>query len=547
MADAVPDGQPEPPPSYVAPSAWLTAPLEPRVPECGTSTNAQASAATAEIAFQHLHGRLGLPSSYFILRNKGTGRVLDLLGHKTGDGAAVRNYLDTQLSDAADEHWIDRAAPSQATRPETWLVAAESRQQPALVRVMGWSLALGIVIASSGLSRHDSLTWRDELDFIVEAVPRKRPSEDTGVWSTATKASKDAFDEVGGLFGGIGDRLGGMHLFGRSAVGSPRLDVEMPGPPPPPKPRSPNPQSQGGSTFEETISSQKGTGGSSSSTLNVRNSPLPAMPSDPVEDVGSDSDSDPSAFRPVRIVRLRRSAWREKFPSEVLSRSNAPALRLAPTESKELRRWRRRQWEIVPVAVRDEPLADGLGAGLGIGVDSFLRRAGVDRALPQSPPTADSLDAMGMRRWSASAAATSLASSAGGVAATASELVSTFGGSIARPILASVRSSGLHIVTGRNHIGNRDLTRRASDNEQDGDDDDDPRWFSLDDGDGGRATPSGASWDDATSLPDDELRDFLASSGKRRRSAGGSSGAERESSREPVAEPAQEASSAPPG
>ena len=95
MTDEVPEGQPEPPPSYVGPQAWLSAPLEPRQ-SSGTADNAggggggsSSTAPQAHVAFQHRHGHLGLPSGFFILRNKGTGRVLDLLGHKTAEGSEV--------------------------------------------------------------------------------------------------------------------------------------------------------------------------------------------------------------------------------------------------------------------------------------------------------------------------------------------------------------------------------------------------------------------------------------------------------------------------
>ncbi|KAM0788824.1 hypothetical protein ACM66B_002910 [Microbotryomycetes sp. NB124-2] len=564
MNDAVPDAQPEPPPSYAAPSAWLTAPLDPRLPstsvEGARATAASSSSTPANIAFQHRHGHLGLPSSYFILRNKGTGRVLDLLGHKTHDGAEIGLHpvkqpvlkpAQTLQTHANNQLWFvswdGHLCSASSSRPVDCIDDTLSCVQPHPVMTIPsrdshplptFSLepatnTLHVRFECDPDFRHDSFAWRDDLDFIVEAVPRKRPREDPGVWSTASRASKDVFDEVGGIIGGIGDRLGGIHLFGgsgRPPAGSPRLDIELPGPPPPPKPRSPNPQSDP-SMFHDASTSDRAPVASSSATgSTTHDSPLPALPSrDPAsEDAGSDSDSDPSAFRPVRIVRLRRSTWREKFPSEALSRSsNAPSLRsLAPTESKELRRWRRRQWQIVPVAVRNEPLSDDLGGtGLGLGVTSFWTRPTGDRALPLSPSTDNSVvggfDPLQTRRWSASAAATSLASSAGGVAATAL----TVGQSIARPIISSVRSSGLHVMTGR--LATNDRAEGQDTGYGRDEEDEDPRWFGLGEDDNGGATPSGASWDDATSLPEEELNEFLASGGGRRRSAGGASSSSR--------------------
>ncbi|KAK4057855.1 hypothetical protein OIO90_001074 [Microbotryomycetes sp. JL221] len=114
-------------------------------------------------------------------------------------------------------------------------------------------------------------------------------------------------------------------------------------------------------------------------------------------------------------------------------------------------------------------------------------------------------------------AATSLASSAGGIAATA---LSSFGGS-----LTSVRNTGLSVVTGRSQ---RSAMGPVGENGVHNEDEDeqDPRWFRLEgegEDDAGGRTPSGASWDDATSLPEDELQDFLAGAARRRASAGGSS------------------------
>lgn len=74
--DDVPDALP---PSY---AASITAPL---------SAPSQPLQATASPLFDHQHGAQNLPSGFFLLRNRAHNRTLDMVGHRTNEGAEVRS------------------------------------------------------------------------------------------------------------------------------------------------------------------------------------------------------------------------------------------------------------------------------------------------------------------------------------------------------------------------------------------------------------------------------------------------------------------------
>lgn len=141
------------------------------------------------------------------------------------------------------------------------------------------------------------------------------------------KRKKEEAWVVPSLLSGIGEKFVSLNLFGK-ASSAPAPSPSLPVPPlQPPWEHAPSPSTR--TVFELP--------------------PVPSSSSHPSFSDDSDSDSDETAYRPLRVVALPRN-WREKFPSEALS--HASSLGLAPTANKELRRWRRRQWECIPVVVK---------------------------------------------------------------------------------------------------------------------------------------------------------------------------------------------------
>ncbi|KAM0751169.1 hypothetical protein T439DRAFT_347747 [Meredithblackwellia eburnea MCA 4105] len=73
------------------------------------------------------------------------------------------------------------------------------------------------------------------------------------------------------------------------------------------------------------------------------------------EDDETDSDGDTEAYRPLRVIRLS-PGWREKFPRELLTSSvlgnSSTHLGVEGSSPKVIRRWKRRQWDVVPVVVK---------------------------------------------------------------------------------------------------------------------------------------------------------------------------------------------------
>lgn len=211
------------------------------------------------------------------------------------------------------------------------------------------------------------------------------------VWATASS----------GLLSGIG-KLG---LFARSASQQAVQtdnddDDDDDAPPPPPVPKPVGPWDLSRSPSSQTIfDMQQGPpppphASTSASPLpytpyhraSGSNSPLPALPSrspstaafpasPPAsstrippsfpsnssladQDSDSDSDSDPDAYRPLRVVRLAPS-WRDKFPRELLARP-LPPVGVERSRAKELSKWLRRQWDVVPVVVKPIEPAGGV-------------------------------------------------------------------------------------------------------------------------------------------------------------------------------------------
>lgn len=340
-------------------------------------------------------------------------------------------------------------------------------------------------------------SWR-ETEYLVEAVPKRRRGE-AGIWTTASTglatASKDILTGLGtlgesapGMISNLGGRLSGLYPFGRSAPpsGSPQTDADAP--PLPPKPLSPEM-----STPSSTSASPYPIASTSSDTAHTTkpNSPLPAVPDSDAEDGQYDSDegsdSDPGAYRPVRIVRLPRSSWKDKFPSEALSSHAQSQLGRGQVSHQELRKWRRRQWEVIPVVVRPKPVhaaPDSSIQGLGLG----FRYSQEQQEGPQARNMLDVQRAT-TRRWSTTAS--SLASSAGGIVSQAGGMVvSSVSDALRTPILSSVAAAG-----------RRASGATAGTVATEGDDSNE----ALPDTPGSRG-----SWDDAMSLPESDIERYLA-------------------------------------
>lgn len=213
----------------------------------------------------------------------------------------------------------------------------------------------------------ESDDWRTD-DFIVEAVPRKRRAATHSTWSVASEQAGQVLSGLGSTAATLGEKLSAFGLFsglgGRdSASGSRQTSPKI------------------GSATSATAaaaspplqSTSSGTAGPTLTTCPVETTsvsgPTPTVPASDsslrrtihVEhsdesDPDSDSDSEPSAYRALRVVRLE-PGWRDKYPAE--------ALRAAPDKSfgvtrwssspKDLRQWRRRTWDVIPVTIRRLP------------------------------------------------------------------------------------------------------------------------------------------------------------------------------------------------
>ncbi|BGP31195.1 hypothetical protein JCM10296v2_002959 [Rhodotorula toruloides] len=380
-------GEPDaPPPAY----ASLASPL---VPQHGFQPAELVQQHSPHPAFDHAFAKLNLPRGFFLVRNSAQGKTLDLLGHKQHEGAelGLHPVKQPQLQGLSLQHkqnnqiWFldwDRqghlvsAAASRAIEVEgefqlfrKWrslggtdgLACTDSRLTLAFphpittypsslshptprFRIDPVTSTLHVLFGydPSFLGPDDSPDQQD--DYIVEAVPLKRRPSEPPVWSTPPILS-GLGSRAAELGGRIGAFVGGKFSAPASPNPSPGLDKDELPPPPPP---------------EKEAQEKEVPPVPSTSTSDLPD--LPSKPSSNLVEDGEDSDSDtePSAYRPVRIVRLE-PGWREKFPAEALRSAPDPSFGVTrwTSSSKELRKWRRRQWHVIPVTVQPVPAPDG--------------------------------------------------------------------------------------------------------------------------------------------------------------------------------------------
>ncbi|GAA6046346.1 hypothetical protein JCM3770_004875 [Rhodotorula araucariae] len=387
-----------PPPSY----ASLASPLVPQ-----TAFEDQPRYDDDEVpvhpAFDHAYGQsLNLPRGFFLIRNAAQGKALDLLQHRQNEGAelglhpvkqpqlqgvSLQHTGNNQLFALSwDGHLFSAAASREIGVDDNRLVLAFPHpitkypsplsHAPPRFRLDPSTSTLHVIYSHdpSFLGPDDSSDWRED-DYIVEAVPlRRKPAEPT-LWST-TQANQ-LLSAVGSRAANLGARVGGLlgRRFSQPASPNPSggsgsvNEPDLPPPPPPEKevekdvppvpstselpdlPRTPSPASS-------SVAATAGTDDDSCTPLEEE----------------SDSDSEPSAFRPVRVVRLAPN-WRDKFPSAALRAAPNTSFGVTrwPASAKELRKWRRRQWDVVPVTVQPLPAPEGFLVPSPAGSDSAPR------------------------------------------------------------------------------------------------------------------------------------------------------------------------------
>ncbi|SGY80163.1 BQ5605_C008g05316 [Microbotryum silenes-dioicae] len=393
-----------PPPSY----ASLVAPVpgSPSSPSLGTANaTAQSSISAHSIfpnhaAFDHSQAALGFPSGYFILRNRGAGgRVLDLLGHKTNEGALIGLHplkqpqvdVDQLQCRANNQLWFigwdgllyNGALTLAYPHPVMSIPSHRSHPNPQFVFDPVTS-TLRVQYATDptfpGPRCEDRSDWND-YDYIVESVPqrRKRPNEQ-GLWDVVSSGP-------GNLFEGLSEKI-----FGTKSPSSEASNpLAGPGPSSPVRPPSTTSQAPIRPAYEPYRRR-------SSSNTNTNPPLLPARLRTVEDD--SDSDSEPSASRSVRVVAVPR-ALRYGTPSQSepstkpkpgrsyqggldpshaagdVSQSSGQTLEIFRRErAREARRSKRRQWELISVVVRPVP------------TESYSRRnsfSETERAMAGSP------------------------------------------------------------------------------------------------------------------------------------------------------------------
>ncbi|GAA5986603.1 hypothetical protein JCM10908_003820 [Rhodotorula pacifica] len=386
------DARPPPPPY-----ASIAQPLENRpFPDRATQGPTRTSRAT-DALFDHEWAQLGFPTGYFLLRNAAQGKTLDLIGHRQDEGAELGLHPIKQplLQGVSLQHkgnnqvffvdWSGHLVSGASSRPidveDSRLVQAfphpvmtlHSRlsHPPARFRLDPSTSTLHVLFDSdpffSGPNGSDD--WRSH-DYIVEAVPRKRKSAGNSAWSTASEQAGHVLSGLGSTAATLGEKLSVFGLFSGSRSGStatskttsPKMgnepqfasthgaDVSEPTSTDPAA-QSATVSSGSGASAEADPSSDEEppTASTAQRVLHVEHDPEP----DP------DSDSESTAYRALRVVRLE-PGWREKYPAE--------ALRAAPDKSfgvtrwssspKELRKWRRRMWDVIPVTIKRLPAPD---------------------------------------------------------------------------------------------------------------------------------------------------------------------------------------------
>ncbi|GAA5822057.1 hypothetical protein JCM11251_004842 [Rhodosporidiobolus azoricus] len=470
-----PDDPPLPHTPAAPPPAYNIAIASPLLPAHAPGPLASTSAYAAHQAFQHKHADLNLPSSFFLLRNRAQGKVLDLRGHKTHEGAefgvhpikqpqlkglSLQNGSNNQLFFLDWDGHLNSAAASRAIEvtddcltlafPHPVMAIPSSLSHPLPRFKLDPSTSTLHVLFSSdplhqGLNAPDD--WQEE-EWIVEVLPLRKPKRSPGeeLLSFGGKEPKQLLSELGTKAGGVLSGLGGFFGGDKSNPTSPNPSrfgfpsPELPLPPPPVPAKSPS----GPSSPRPQLPPQSS---SSSSDLPALSSPpltLPSSSQSPLsvptdEDyASSDSDSSPSGHRPVRVVRLPRN-WREKFPSEALRASSSESSGFGVSQwpagtsagerqrEKELRKWRRRQWEVVPVTVQPVPLEgeerDRAGELFG-GEDSDSSDSDEDDDL-YATEEEDAAYLSSLRRLSFPATATAAAGAAQGTAHQGAALLSS--------------------------------------------------------------------------------------------------------------------------
>ncbi|BGP47162.1 hypothetical protein JCM10450v2_003014 [Rhodotorula kratochvilovae] len=367
-----------PPPSY----ASLASPL---VPQTAFDQPEHHDDIPVHPAFDHAYGQsLNLPRGFFLIRNAAQGKALDLLQHRQNEGAelglhpikqpqlqglSLQHTGNNQLFALSwDGHLFSASASREIDVEDNRLVLAFPHpittypsplsHPPPRFRLDPSTSTLHVIYSHdpSFTGPDDSSDWRDD-DYIVEAVPLKRKPAEPPLWST-TQANH-ILSAVGSRAANLGARVGGL-LGGRfSQPSSPnpagrRSSFEEPDLPPPPPPEKvvekdvpPVPSTSELPDLPSAPSPPSSSAAATTGTEDDSRTP---------SEYDSDSDSEPSAFRPVRVVRLPPH-WRDKFPSAALRAAPNTSFGVTrwPASAKELRKWRRRQWDVVPVTVQPLP------------------------------------------------------------------------------------------------------------------------------------------------------------------------------------------------
>ncbi|POY74142.1 hypothetical protein BMF94_2954 [Rhodotorula taiwanensis] len=397
-ASATSEGQPArgrhpirpPPPPYAEIAKPLPHDAAATAASADSSRRSQQQHARTQALFDHKWSHLGLPTGYFLLRNAAQGKTLDLIGHRQSEGADLGLHPIKQpiLEGATLQHKGNNQVFFLAVSDGTLTAAASSRsvdvQDTRLVQAFPHPVTTIPSILSHPIPRfrldpetstlhvlyetdpsypgpqHSSEEdWRAD-DYIVEAVPRKRK---TGPGSSWTSAPGQVLSELSSTAASFGERIAESFAFftpisrPQSQQNSPKIGSDR--------------------TDEQTKSIRAGkeregavdaTGDSSSSNLAgtstaVSTEDRPSTTTITVEhdevEEDPDSDDEPSAYRAVRVVKLERG-WREKFPADALRATPDKSFGVTKWSSspKELRKWRRRMWDVIPVTIRSFPAPD---------------------------------------------------------------------------------------------------------------------------------------------------------------------------------------------
>ncbi|KAI5479820.1 Ricin B-related lectin domain protein [Pseudohyphozyma bogoriensis] len=329
-----PDGV-NPPPSY----ASIATPL----------VSSLSSFPPVDSPFEHAHHETGLPSGFFLLRSQAPRqRTFDVIG-RGGKGTEVF-YLDWNghLMSASAEgcaiDCVDNNLFLSLPGPIFAIPSRTSHPLPHFVRDPQTSvLRVHFGCDPTFPGPHGTHDWHED-EYIVEQVPVKKKKQDNSGWQVGT-----------GLISGL-ERFAGLlkiplspatSTSGQTStfsnILSPSLSSTAATSPRPPWESHNTPNSS--RVFD--VSQLRRASGSSDAPL----PPLPPLPASPElqPEEESDSDDEPEAYRPLRVVRLPPH-WRDKFPNAALSPPPPPDSGIK--EPKSLRLWRRRQWDVVPVIVR---------------------------------------------------------------------------------------------------------------------------------------------------------------------------------------------------